>query len=141
MSSHAPPPLFRLTADALDDVALEALLVVERLGLREEGPLGVDPDDDEGRVALLELARDASQRAAGPGAAAAGREGEAGARSARRSALPGRADSRHHDHVDLALARIPDLLGRPVVVRQGVARVAVLVQDVRARDLLRGGGG
>ena len=53
-----------LTSDALDDVALEALLVVECLRLGEQRALGVDAHDDDARVTLLELARDARQRPA-----------------------------------------------------------------------------
>lgn len=44
-----------------------------------------------------------------------------------------------HHHVHAALAVRPDLLGGAVVVRQRVAGVGVLVQDVGVGDLLHNG--
>lgn len=45
-------------------VGAEAVLVVERVGLREDGPHGVHADDLEVRQPLLQLAADAGERAA-----------------------------------------------------------------------------
>mmetsp|Transcript_37917 Transcript_37917/g.118859 ORF Transcript_37917/g.118859 Transcript_37917/m.118859 type:complete len:480 (-) Transcript_37917:314-1753(-) len=94
-----------VVAGALYLVALEAHLVVERVRDGEDAALGVHRDDLDVREALLELPRDARERAA-----------------------RARADD---DVVEVPAALAQDLLGRAVVVRERVARVAVLVQDVR----------
>jgi hypothetical protein len=53
-----------VVADALDAVRLQAPLVVQLVGLREDGALRIHSDDLDAGDTLLQLASDASERAA-----------------------------------------------------------------------------
>ena len=77
---------------------------------RVDRALGVDADDLHLRLALLEVAADAADRAAGT--------------------------DRDHDRVELAAGLLPDLGAGRAVVRLGVRHVRVLVRLEPAGDLL-----
>jgi hypothetical protein len=51
----------KVVPDAFDDIALEALLVIERVWLCQEGSFGIDGDNNYTGVALLELSSNSSQ--------------------------------------------------------------------------------
>mmetsp|Transcript_3107 Transcript_3107/g.5223 ORF Transcript_3107/g.5223 Transcript_3107/m.5223 type:complete len:347 (+) Transcript_3107:325-1365(+) len=98
-------------SDTFDLVhATGGLLLVEGLRLSEDGADGVNGDDLDIGVLLLELPGNSSQGASSAGS---------------------------HEHVvKLALTLVPDLLARLIVMSHGVARVLVLVEDVRVLEVL-----
>eukprot|EP00760_Papus_ankaliazontas_P014959 PhM_4_TR161/c0_g1_i1/m.13822 len=97
-----------------DEVITDALDVVRAHfvvgGVGEDRADGVDSDDLCLRRVLLEVARDAGERAAGASA--------------------------NDEHIDLAAALLQDLRGRATVVRIWVVDVFVLVKDVVMHGVL-----
>jgi hypothetical protein len=98
-------------ADALRDVRVDLVLVEDArlLVLLEDRAVGVDAPDLDGRVALLEVAAGAADRAAGADA--------------------------DHEVRDAAVGLLPDLGAGLLVVRRGVRQVVVLVRLPRVRHL------
>ena len=81
--------------------------VVERFRDSQDGPDGVDADDDARRALFFDLL---------------GRTGDGTASS-----------SGNHEHVDDATARLENFFGSLVVVRQRIGRVGVLRRTIRER--------